>query len=600
MQQFVSYVDLILIYIIFGVSINLALGYAGILQASPAAFGAFGGYAVVYLTSNDHMSFPLALLIGVAAACLVGFVVGLPVLRLDGFWVLLLTLSVGLVIGELLEGLNVFGGDNGVISSVNLYFFGEGLNEPTEALPFIAVITVIVFALGWRLGESPYGRVLRGLRADQLAVYSLGKNVVSYKLAIFTITCALAGLAGGLLSMLTQVANPGQFNLDASVEVIAVIIIGGVGNLVGTVVGATIVVLLTPFFQEVIHFSPEVSANVQLIAYGLVLTLVVLFRPKGAIPEGVSLLRGIRRLAGWPARMRSGPIQPAAASAAAASAVAAPERNGHRRLDVATVHDPVRRAADPASIILDVRDVSKAFGGVRAVNGLSMQLQRSAITALVGPNGAGKTTVFNLLTGALPLDAGQVFLKGNDITGLRPDQVAHLGMVRSFQDVRVFAGMSVLDNVLLGIPRQAGEHLIPLFFRPRQTSASEKAAREQALHWLDFVGLADIPDVRVDTIGFGQQKLVTLARVLATNAEILLLDEPASGIDYQRLDDMLELISEVRDEGRTVCIVEHNLDVVSRLADHVYFMELGAVTAEGSFTELTSNPRLAEAYFGAA
>jgi branched-chain amino acid transport system permease protein len=595
MQQFVSYVDLILIYIIFGVSINLALGYAGILQASPAAFGAFGGYAVVYLTSNDHMSFPLALLIGVAAACLVGFVVGLPVLRLDGFWVLLLTLSVGLVIGELLEGLNAFGGDNGVISSVNLYFFGEGLNEPTEALPFIAVITVVVFAIGWRLGESPYGRVLRGLRADQLAVYSLGKNVVSYKIAIFTITCALAGLAGGLLSMLTQVANPGQFNLDASVEVIAVIIIGGVGNLVGTVVGATIVVLLTPFFQEVIHFSPEVSANVQLIAYGLVLTLVVLFRPKGAIPEGVSLLPGLRRLAGWPARMRSGQIQPAAAGA-----VAAPERAVRRRLEVATIGDPVRRAADPASMILDVRDVSKAFGGVRAVNGLSMQLQRSGITALVGPNGAGKTTVFNLLTGALPLDAGQVFLKGNDITGLRPDQVAHLGMVRSFQDVRVFAGMTVLDNVLLGIPSQAGEHLVPLFFRPRQTSAGEKAARAQALHWLDFVGLADVAGVRVDTIGFGQQKLVTLARVLATNAEILLLDEPASGIDYQRLDDMLELISEVRDEGRTVCIVEHNLDVVSRLADHVYFMELGAVTAEGSFTELTSNPRLAEAYFGAA
>jgi branched-chain amino acid transport system permease protein len=595
MQEFVSYIDLILIFIIFGVSINLALGYAGILQASPAAFGAFGGYAVIYLTSNDHMSFPLALLIGVAAACLVGLVVGLPVLRLDGFWVLLLTLSVGLVIGELLEGLNAFGGDNGVISSVNLYFFGEPLNEPTQALPFIAVITVLVFAIGWRLGESPYGRVLRGLRADQLAVYSLGKNVVSYKIAIFTITCALAGLAGGLLSMLTQVANPGQFNLDASVEVIAVIIIGGVGNLVGTVVGATIVVLLTPFFQQVIHFSPEVSANVQLIAYGLVLTLVVLFRPKGAIPEGVSLLRGLRRLAGWPARMRSGQVQPAAARA-----VAAPERSAHRRLGVATIGDPVRRAADPASMILDVRDVSKAFGGVRAVNGLSMQLQRSAITALVGPNGAGKTTVFNLLTGALPLDAGQVFLKGNDITGLRPDQVAHLGMVRSFQDVRVFAGMTVLDNVLLGIPGQAGEHLAPLFFRPRQTSASEKAARAQALHWLDFVGLADVADVRVDTIGFGQQKLVTLARVLATNAEILLLDEPASGIDYQRLDDMLELISEVRDEGRTVCIVEHNLDVVSRLADHVYFMELGAVTAEGSFTELTSNPRLAEAYFGAA
>jgi branched-chain amino acid transport system permease protein len=154
--------------------------------------------------------------------------------------------------------------------------------------------------------------------------------------------------------------------------------------------------------------------------------------------------------------------------------------------------------------------------------------------------------------------------------------------------------------VQLGVPGQAGEQLGPLFLRPLATRRQERAAREVALRWLGFVGLADLASARVESLGFGQQKLVALARILATDAQILLLDEPASGIDYQWLDELLGLVSQLRDQGRTVCIVEHNLDVVGRLADHVYFMEVGAVTAEGSFTELTGDPRLAEAYFGAA
>ena len=251
-------------------------------------------------------------------------------------------------------------------------------------------------------------------------------------------------------------------------------------------------------------------------------------------------------------------------------------------------------------VIVDVRGLEKAFGGIRAVDGLTMTLTKGRITALVGPNGAGKTTVFNLITGTLPLDAGSVSLFGEDITGLRPDQVTKRGMVRSFQDVRIFPKLSVLDNVLLGVPNQSGEQLRNLFFRPGRVRADEKSARQRAMEWLDFIHMTDLADVRAGTLGFGQQKLLALARLLATQAEVLLLDEPASGIDYQWLDEVLAITQRLRDQGRTICVVEHNLEVVGRLADHVYFMELGRVTAEGSFSDMISDPRLAEVYFGAA
>ena len=251
-------------------------------------------------------------------------------------------------------------------------------------------------------------------------------------------------------------------------------------------------------------------------------------------------------------------------------------------------------------VVVDVRGLSKSFGGIRAVDGLNMQLPRGAITALVGPNGAGKTTVFNLITGALPLDAGRVTLNGSDITGMRPDQVTKLGMVRSFQDVRVFPKLSVLENVLLAVPGQSGERLKDLFLAPRRVRDDERAAQRRALEWLSFIEMVELAELPAGALGFGQQKLLALARLLATEAEVLLLDEPASGVDYQWLDKLLGVALRLRDEGRTICIVEHNLEVVGRLADHVYFMELGRVTAEGSFTEMTEDPRLAEVYFGFA
>lgn len=586
MQLTVSYLDQILVLLIFAVSVNLVMGYAGVFNAAAGAFGAIGGYSLVWLTTNHGWAFIPAMLAGVAVTAVFGLLVGYAALRLQALWLLLLTLAVQLVLIGTLSGLTSLGGSAGLQTS-HLNILGYELVEPTQVLPVVAVGAVIVFLLCYRIGESPYGRVLRGIRDDETATRSLGKNTFSYKLIVFTLTAAMAGFGGALLSADTTTASPGLFGFDVSIQVIAMVIIGGTANMFGSIIGVTLVVLATPFFENVINLSTNVASLAQGLAYGLALVVVVFFRPQGIIPEG-------RTPWGW---LRRSPVPsvttvPSETTVPTETTVPAP-------VAAVRLRPPAVAAADDGrDTVLEVRGLTKSFGGNKAVNDLSFDLPRGKITALIGPNGAGKTTVFNLITGAIPADAGQVRLFGQDITGLRPDTVTGLGMARSFQDVRVFPSLTVLENIMLGIQDHPGGALRNLFGRPRLVARAERAARMRAREWLRFIDMEALGGVRAGSLGFGQQKLVALARILATDSEVLLLDEPGSGIDHAWIDQMIAVVKQVSAAGRTVCIVEHNLEVVGRLADHVCFMELGRLTAEGSFTDLTSDPRLTEAYFG--
>ena len=625
MQLTVNYIDQILVLSVFAFSLNLVLGYAGIFTAAHAAFGAIGGYALIWLTTAHGFSFIPAMLVGVGAAGAFGLLIGYAALRLEMLWLLLLTLAVQLVLVGVLTNIPTFGSTNG-LESATLSLFGHQLVEPTQVLPLVAVGALVVALLCYRIGESPYGRILRGIREDETATRSLGKDVFFFKLSVFTITAIMAGVGGVLLSAQTSLANPSLFSFDVSIEVIAMVMIGGRGNMFGSLVGVVLIVLATPFFENVIHLSTNISSLTQQLAYGLLLVLVIYFRPQGIVPEGTTLVGVGRALVRLPvaatALVRRAARQPEQllattgeqlsvptglvttsggngreAGSAFPRALAGIER-GQQMAGRAT-EAGAPGAADDSEVIVQVRDLAKSFGGLRAVDGLNMDLRRGIITALVGPNGAGKTTVFNLLTGALPADAGRVYLYGEDVTGLRPDLITRRGMARSFQDVRIFGALSVLDNVMIGVQHQAGEKLRNVFARPILTSKIEKASRERAYEWLRFIEMEHLAKVPAGALGFGQQKLVALARILATESDVLLLDEPGSGIDHAWINEMIGIIKHIRDAGRTVCIVEHSLEVVGQLADHVYFMELGAVTAQGTFQDLTSDPRLTEAYFGA-
>jgi branched-chain amino acid transport system permease protein len=622
-----NFIDQILVFVVFAVSLNLVLGYAGILTVAHAAFGAIGCYVFLGLMGGNGFSFIPALIVGAAVAGAFGLLIGFAGLRLEPLWMILLTLAVQLnwsflfmIVVKLFVLLGIVRPFRGV-AAASFGVLGHPLTTPTQDLPFLAIAAALVFLLCYRLGESPYGRILRGIRDDEVATSSLGKNVALYKLSVFAFSAAMAGLAGVLLSVQASFADPNLFSFTVSVEIIAMVMIGGRGNMVGSVIGAALVILATPFFEYVLKLSTNVAPLAQGIAYGVALVLILYLRPQGILPEGTSLGRAAyalaqrsAALAGFVRRARGfGRRELATATASAeVSTMRGPARRSAAQrsvppvVRVPPVSDPGPSSAVISSstkdrgrdVVVEVRGISKAFGATRAVDEMSMTLRRRTITALVGPNGAGKTTVFNVLTGALPLDRGRVYLHGNDVTGLRPDVITRCGMARSFQDVRIFPSLSVLDNVVVGVQHQPGQNPWNLFTRPILASRAERAARAHAHNWLRFIEMEHRAQVLAGALSFGEQKLVALARILATDSDVLLLDEPCSGIDQVWIDEMVAVIKQVRDAGRTVCVVEHNLEVVSRLADHVYFMELGSVTAEGTFAELTGDPRLTKAYFG--
>ena len=589
MQYQIDIFNQMLIFAIFALSLNLLLGYAGQVSVAHAGLGAVGGYAVGYLAVKHGTPYVEASIIGVLAATILGTAVSVPALRLNQAFLILLTLAFSTVSLTLIVGLPYFGGSYGLVGVSGVNLFGSNLIQPSDWLKLLLPIAAVVFITCWRIGESPFGRVLKGIREDEIATRSLGKDVFHYKIGIFAITSAMAGLAGVSLVYYNQLASPSQFTFSAVTTMVAMVIIGGMGNLVGSLIGVFLVVVSGPVLEKQVHASADQAALIRLIIYGAALIVVMRLRPEGILPEGTSLQGAAtgawRRLTG-----RSAPAEPGSSAPPTVPVVAEVRPTGTRTLDgIADLHASV-----------EVKGLVKHFGGIRAVDGLDFRLPTGKITGLVGPNGAGKTTVFNLITGAIRPDAGVVLLNGADITNLAPHRVANKGMVRSFQDVRLLPRLSVLDNVSLAVPGQPGEHLGPLFLRPVLTTRAERRVEEKARDALRFVGMEHRAGYPAGALGYGEQKLVALARMFATEANVLLLDEPASGIDRSWLEPILDVVIEARDRGKTICLVEHNLHIVERLADWVYFMEAGVVTAQGSMQDLVKQPRLAEVYFGDA
>jgi branched-chain amino acid transport system permease protein len=601
-QIWLNYFVQILIYSGFAVSLNLLLGYAGQVSVAHAAFGAIGGYTMAYMAADHGWSFLPGVLLGTFFALIAGFVLALPAMKLSVEYLILLTLAVAFVILGVLSSFPQLGGTYGLINLPKASIFGIQMNRPGDWVIPCLVMLVIIFAICHRMGESAYGRVLKGIREDPMATQALGKNVFLVKLTVFGLASALAGLAGGFYAGWLRLATPGVYGFPFALTLFAIVIFGGMANLWGSILGSIIVVLLEPILRDLVNLEAATASVVQLIIYGATLALLMLLRPQGAIPEGSHPLRRLRfAVAGdegsFGSRLRHGPIdarremlhdddwEPEFTGATSGASIGLSVVERHTRWE-------------QAPVVLEARNISKRFGGVIAASELDIDLRAGTITALVGPNGAGKTTVFNLLTGFIPPDSGSVKLNGQELVGLTSDRIARMGLVRSFQDVRLIGRISCAANVMMAVQEQSGEHFWKLYFGGRAASRSEVETREKAMEWLGFVGMADFADTPAGALSYGQSKLVSLARLLATEAPVLLLDEPASGIDTRWVETTLQMVEAVRDQGRTVCIVEHNLHVVGRLSDHTYFMELGRITAAGTIDELTRLERLAEAYFG--
>jgi ABC-type branched-subunit amino acid transport system permease subunit/ABC-type branched-subunit amino acid transport system ATPase component len=562
----------ILLYAILGVSFNLLIGYTGLFAISHAAFFGIGAYASGLLALHAGWGFPWGTLLGMVAAGIVGVGIALPALRVSGDYLVIVSFGLQtIVFSVMLNWQDVTRGVAGLPGIPRPTIFGWKVATPLAYLPLFLVVAGLCVLLAWRLSRSPLGRVLKAIREDEVATQALGKNITRFKVTIFVVAGALAAVAGSLYAHYVTFVNPLSFTLEESIFIMAVVIVGGAGNLWGSLLGALCLVM--PESLRFLALPPTVSGAIRQMIYGLLLVLFMRFRPQGLWAE--------HRAAGTTSPR---PV-PAGPSAGGAPRTAAPPR-GRPAM------------ADSPEALLEVRGVTKAFGGIRALSNLTLALPERTITGLIGPNGAGKTTAFNVITGFLTPDAGAVRYRGRRISGMPPYRVAQLGIARSFQDLRLFQRMTVLDNVLVARPTQMGEGLARAIAGGPRLRAGAARDHAAAMAALEFVQLADRADEVAENLSYAEQKLLALARLLATDADVLLLDEPTSGLAPTTVGAMLDLVHRLPERGKTLCIIEHNLDVIKGLSDRVVFLDGGEAIAAGDPATIMADPKLADIYFG--
>ena len=572
MEYIYHIIIFILLYAILVQSLNLIMGYVGIVSMCHAIFSAIGAYTAALMSIHLNVNFIFTCAAGFLIAAIVGALIAIPSLRVRDEYLIVFTIGFQMVMYEfLLTARSITEGQGGIPGIPPASLFGFEFDTPFKFLFLITVATAFCFAAAWRIIHSPFGRVLKAIREEESACRAIGKNSLLFKILVFALGGGIAAIGGGLMAYYVSFVSPFTFVVDVSIFIIVMVVLGGSANFWGPLAGAAILVGL----PEALRFIPGAAGVIDAIReilYGFILMFLMIFRPQGIFPEK-------------PRRRKFRPV----------GSFDRTEMN----TKVHQTYTPTPAVSNSNKPILEVKDVSKSFGGLKAVKNASISLPEGGIIGLIGPNGCGKTTLFNLITGYLNPDEGAVYANGVDITNTTSFQVVKAGIARSWQDVRIFNGMSLLENVLVACPGQKGENLLHLFFTPWQVARQDEYNYRKALHYLDLVGLKDKADELAVSLSASEQKLVAIARLLATECPVLLLDEPTAALDLDSVGKVIELIKKIASRTRkTILLVEHNLDVVRGLVQKAYFMSEGQVIDFDTPANLMSNPKLVEVYFG--
>ena len=566
---------LVIMYAILVQSLNLIMGYVGVISMGHAVFSGIGAYTAAILSIHLGSNFLIGLAVGFVFSGLVGALLALPSLRVRDEYLIVFTVGFQMVVFEfMLTARGITQGQGGIPGIPPAELLGISFHTPLRFLPLLAVMGLICFAIAWRVTHSPFGRVLKAIREDESACRALGKNTLFFKVLVFGLSGGLAALTGSLMAHYISFISPFSFTIEVSVFIIVMVVLGGEANFWGPIMGAAILMGIT----EALRFVPGASNYIDAareIFYGLILMFLMIFRPQGILPE-------------YSKRSKKIPIPKELLSRENGAA----DPDGIKRT-------PGRFQEENQEPILEIQGLSKSFGGLQAVAEASLKLFPGDITGLIGPNGCGKTTLFNMANGFMEPDPGAVYVRGKAVTGLAPYKLVTEGLARSWQDVRVFKEMTVLDNVMVARPNQIGENLFLLFLRPGRVAREERENYRAALEYLQLVGLLDKAGQLAGSLSNAEQKLVAIARLLATECPILFLDEPTAALDIDSVERVIQLIQEIAfRKDKTILLVEHNLDVVRGLVKKAYFMSEGKILAEGEPAKLMADPKLAEVYFG--
>ena len=569
-------VNRVLVLGLFGIGFDILFGYTGLLSFGQSALFGTGGMVAAYLlTQAGFPSVLLALLIGTLVAAGVGYLVGLVALRRTGIYFAMITVAIAEVFFFMeFNPLSEWtGGENGLPGVPAPVFSMFGVTHAFKSgwalYPFLALCFFIGIVIALRIVRSPVGAVLRAIRENPLRAAAVGHDIHGYKLISFVIAAAYAGLAGGLLGVMQGFMPPDAFMFHTSGELVIQTAIGGIGTLFGPLVGAAVWLFLQDFLQGTLKMGATWR-----LALGLVFVLLVCFLRRGII-GALADLHGMV--------FRKAPADLAATQASNEAAAVTPA--------------PARRrsaAANDAGPVLQVKGLTKHYGGVHANTDIDFSVRRGELRGIIGPNGAGKSTFFKMLTCEVTPTSGHIVFEGRDITGMGVTDVCQLGLTKSYQVNQLFDKLTVAENVTISaLAERRGKFRLDLLSRLDRVDGLQ----EQVMHTLALVNLSQRAGTRVSELAYGEKRRLEVGLALASSPSLLLLDEPLAGMSPAERVETVRLLRSIA-EGRTLIIIDHDMDALFELAERVTVLQEGRILAEGTPDEIKGNTAVQQAYLG--
>ncbi|GGL00690.1 branched-chain amino acid ABC transporter ATP-binding protein/permease [Deinococcus radiotolerans] len=551
----------IVIFALVAVGLVLLTGILGLTSFGQAAFMGVGAYTTAVLTTQAGWSPWLTLLAGFAVTGVIALILGLVTLRMQGHYLPLATIAWGISLYYVFGNTPALGGFTGLTDIPPVQLLGLSLNGP-RPFAYLALAALGLVGLGAQfLLSSRTGRAMRALRAGPVVAEAFGVNPYRLKVQVFVLASLMASMAGWLYAHSQRFVNPTPFGLQAGIEVLFMTVVGGPAYVWGALLGSGLITALREWLRGDLPALLGTQGNFEVIVFGVLIILALQFAGRGL----------------WPLLERWVP-------------------HGDPALLPEGAPLPTREQPQPGQPLVQVEHAVKQFGGLRAVADVSFEVRTGEIVGLIGPNGAGKSTMFNLITGVNPATGGTVTIAGRNVTRWRAADIHRLGVARTFQHVHLLPDQSLLVNTMVGGYARGRAGLIASLLHLER--AEEAALQREALRQLRRVGLDAQTFNLAGNLALGQQRVLEIARALMADPTLLLLDEPAAGLRHGEKQELVTLLRRLRDEGVTVLIVEHDMDLVMNLVDRVVVMNYGEKLAEGAPHEIRAHPAVREAYLG--